>query len=98
ADAGERCRGEIMPLLGNYAIHGSPSSGSASFSDWDAPHERGAAGYVEFFPSNKVAIGVSGRGTYAALARTDLDSSLAAAPIGRYAFGIHGRLAPVKAL
>lgn len=98
AYTGEKVRGEVMAILGDYAIHGSPSSGPMTFADWDAPHERGAAGYLEWFPTTKIALGISGLGTYAALARTDLDPSLQPTEIGRYAFGIHGRISPVKAL
>jgi hypothetical protein len=90
AYSGEKFRGEIMGILGNYAIHGSP--------DWDAPHERGASAFVEWMPSNKVALGASGLVTYAQLARTDLDSSLNADQLGRYAFALHGRVSPVKSI
>ncbi len=99
AYSGEKVRGEIMAILGNYAIHGEPPSGQQqSFSIWDAPHERGASAFVEWMPSNKVAVGASGLATYAQLARIDLDTSLNADQIGRYAFALHGRLAPVKPL
>ncbi len=88
--SGEKFRMEIMGIAGNYAIHGEPN--------WDAPHERGASGYMEWMPSNKVALGLSALATYADLARTDLDPSLNADHIGRYAYAIHTRISPVKAL
>ncbi len=99
AYSGEKLRGEVMAILGNYAIHGSTVSGTnCDFSCWDAPHERGASGFVEYMPSTKVAVGASALATYAALARTDLDSSLSPTQIGRYAYAIHGRVAPIKQL
>lgn len=88
--SGEKVRFEIMGIAGNYAIHGDPK--------WDAPHERGASGYIEWMPSNKVAVGASALATYADLARTDLDPSLNPDHIGRYAYALHGRVSPVKAL
>jgi hypothetical protein len=90
AYSGEKVRGELMAILGNYALHGDPK--------WDAPHERGASGFIEYLPSNKIALGLSGLVTYADLARTDLDPSLDAAPIGRWAGAIHARIAPIKEL
>jgi hypothetical protein len=99
AYSGEKFRGEIMAIAGNYAIHGEPSGTQPqTFATWDAPHERGASAFVEWMPSNKVALGVSALATYADLARIDLDSSLNADHIGRYAYAIHGRIAPVKEL
>ena len=97
AYSGEKVRGEIMAILGNYAIHGEPAgTAPQTFSTWDAPHERGASAFIEWMPSNKVAVGVSALATYANLARIDLDSSLNADAIGRYAYAMHGRFAPVK--
>ncbi len=88
--SGEKFRTEIMAIAGNYAIHGSPN--------WDAPHERGASGYMEWMPSNKVGLGASALATYADLARTDLDPSLNADHIGRYAYALHARFSPTKPL
>jgi hypothetical protein len=90
AYSGEKVRGEVMAIAGNYAIHGDPN--------WDAPHERGGAGFVEWLPSTHAAIGASALITYADLARYDLDSSLNAAPIWRHAYGLTARVSPVKPL
>jgi len=95
AYSGEKLRGEVMAILGNYAIHGSGAPG-CGFSCWDAPHERGGSAFAEYLPSNHVAIGASALITYADLARTDLDPSLNASPIWRHAYGIHARVSPVK--
>lgn len=97
--SGEKFRGEIMAILGNYAIHGQAAAGQPqTFATWDAPHERGASAFFEWMPSNKVAVGASALATYADLARNDLDASLNADHIGRYAYAMHGRIAPVKQL
>ena len=98
AYTGEKLRGEVMAILGNYAIHGEPTSGPQTFATWDAPHERGGAGFFEWMPSTHVAVGASAQITYAALARTDLDSSLNAAPIWRHSYALHARISPVKPL
>lgn len=92
AYTGEKARGEVMAILGNYAIHGSDGH-------WDDPHERGGSAFVEWMPTNHVAIGASGLVTYAAAARADYDPSLdGSAPIVRQAWAAHARISPVKAL
>jgi hypothetical protein len=99
AYSGEKFRGEIMAILGNYAIHGvPPGTAPSTFATWDAPHERGASAFIEWMPSNKVAVGASALATYADLARADLDPSLNADHLGRYAYALHGRIAPVKSV
>lgn len=97
--SGEKFRGEIMAILGNYAIHGeAPAGQPQTFATYDSPHERGASAFFEWMPSNKVAVGASALATYADLARIDLDPSLNPDHIGRYAYALHGRIAPVKSV
>jgi len=90
AYSGEKVRGEVMAILGNYQID--------STGNGDEFRERGGSAFAEWFPSTHVAIGASALITYAALARTDLDPSLAAAPTWRQNYAIHARISPVKAL
>jgi hypothetical protein len=85
--SGEKFRGEVMAILGNFAI--GP----------DAFRERGGSAYFEWMPKTKIAIGASGLVTHADLARADYDPSLdGTAPIWRQAWAIHLRYAPVKPL
>ncbi|HEY1954875.1 MAG TPA: hypothetical protein VGH28_04670 [Polyangiaceae bacterium] len=86
AYTGEKVRGEIMAIAGNFAIRP------------DDFRERGGSGFVEWMPSTKVAIGASAMITHADQARTDYDISLAAAPIWRHAYAVHARISPVKPL
>jgi hypothetical protein len=86
AYTGEKARGEVMAILGNYAIRP------------DQFRERGGSGFFEVMPSTNVAIGASALITHADLARTDLDVSLDAAPIWRQDYAIHARYSPVKSL
>ncbi len=86
AYTGEKARGEVMAMLGNFAI--GP----------DAFRERGGSGYFEWMPTNKIAVGASAMITHADLARTDYDATLALAPIWRQAYAVHARISPVKAL
>ena len=86
AYTGEKVRGEVMAILGNYAV--GP----------DAFRERGGSAFFEWMPTNKIAVGASAMITHADLARTDYDPSLALAPIWSHAYAIHARVSPVKAL
>lgn len=86
AYSGEKVRGEVMAILGNYAIQP------------DQFRERGGSAFAEWMPATNMAFGLSALFTYAALARTDLDSSLAAAPTIRQNYAIHARVSPVKRL
>lgn len=86
AYTGEKVRGEIMAIAGNFAIRP------------DEFRERGGSGFFEWTPTTKVAVGASALITHADLARTDYDPTLAAAPIWRHAYAVHARVSPVKAL
>jgi hypothetical protein len=86
AYTGEKVRGEVMAILGNYAIRP------------DDFRERGGSAFMEWMPATNVAVGASALITYAQLARTDLDPSLDAAPIWRQNYAIHARISPVKPL
>ena len=86
AYTGEKVRGEIMAIAGNFAINP------------DAFRERGGSGFFEWMPSTKVAGGASALLTHAEQARTDYDASLAPAPIWRHAYAVHARISPVKPL
>ncbi len=82
----EKFRGEVMAILGNYAIRP------------DDFRERGGSVFFEWMPSTSVAVGASALITGAALARIDLDPSLAAAPTIRQNWAIHARISPAKPL
>ncbi len=86
AYTGEKVRGEVMAILGNYAIRP------------DAFRERGGSAFVELTPSTKVAIGASALITHADVARSDLEPSLSASPIFRQDYALHARISPAKAL
>ncbi len=92
---GEHFRGEVMAILGNYQIHGA--------TNWDGPHERGYAGYLEWLATEKVGLGVTSQITHADEARTDLSGAelnpaIQPGPVWRQAHGITARVSPVKPL
>ncbi len=95
AYTGEHFRGEAMAILGNYQIHGA--------TNWDGPHERGYAAYLEWLPTDKLGLGVSSEITHADEARTDLSGTelnpaVQPGPAWRQAHGIFARGSPVKPL
>lgn len=77
-------RAEIMAILGNFQIHGTPG--------WDMPHERGYSGYFEWAPKEKIAIGVT---TLATHVQQDL---LVGTELWRQAHGLFARWSPAKAV
>jgi hypothetical protein len=75
-------RAEIMAILGTFAIHGDKS--------WDAPHDRGYAGYFEWAPKETLAVGVTSMVTHA---QQDVALGTEA---WRQAHGLFARWSPAK--
>lgn len=78
----DKVRGELMAILGNYQIRGSPGHP-------DEFRERGYSGYLELMAGSRAAIGFSSLYTYAKRDRITLESNVA-----RGAHGLFTRLAP----
>jgi len=80
---GEKVRGEVMALLGNYQLNP------------DAYRERGYAGYAELKVHDRVALGVSSMLTYA---KKDYVDPLHSGDTLRQVHGVFVRASPVEAL
>jgi hypothetical protein len=81
---GEKVRGEIMAILGNYQINP------------DAYRERGYSAFLEVNVAESKSVGVSSKVTYAALGNTP--GFYQAPNIIRQFHGVFARLAPVEPL
>jgi hypothetical protein len=80
---GAGLRAELMGIAGNFQIRP------------DAYRERGYAGYAEYAPYEKLAVGASSLIVHA---DAGLSEPVAAAPVWRHAHGLFGRFTPLKQL